>query len=72
MKKYLDEVKGRIGCLQIKFIQIPREENECADRLAKAAFAKCMLVPNQVLSFIQTSSLIDNGADVQEVDSRNN
>ena len=53
MKKYLDEVKGRIGCLQIKFVQIPREENECA-----------VLVPNQVLSFIQTSSLIDNGTNV--------
>ena len=53
MKKYLDEVKGRIGYLQIKFVQIPREENECV-----------MLIPNQVLSFIQTSSLIDNGKNV--------
>ena len=35
MKKYLNEVKSRIGCLQIKFVQIPREENEYA-----------MLVPN--------------------------
>ena len=24
MKKYLEEVKGRIGSLQIKFVQIPR------------------------------------------------
>ena len=64
MKKYLDELKGQIGYLQIKFVQIPREENECAVRLAKAASAECMLVPNKVLSFIQTSSLIDNGADV--------
>ena len=31
MRRYLDKVKGRIGSLQIKFIQIPREENECAD-----------------------------------------
>ena len=31
MRRYLDEVKGRIGSLQIKFVQIPREENECAD-----------------------------------------
>ena len=53
MKKYLDEVKGRISCLQIKFVQIPREENECV-----------VLIPNQVLSFIQTSSLIDNGTNV--------
>ena len=72
MKKYLDEVKGQIGCLQIKFVQIPREENECVDRLAKVASAKRMLVPNQILSFIQTSSLIDNGANVQKVDSGNN
>ena len=46
MRRYLDEVKGRIGSLQIKFIQIPREENECADRLTKAASAEHMLVPN--------------------------
>ena len=52
MRRYLDEVKGRIGSLQIKFVQIPREENECTDRLAKAASAKRILVPNQVLSFI--------------------
>ena len=31
MRRYLDKVKGRIGSLQIKFVQIPREENECAD-----------------------------------------
>ena len=37
MKKYLEEVKGWIGGLQIKFVQIPREENECADHLAEAA-----------------------------------
>ena len=52
MRRYLDEVKCRIGSLQIKFVQIPREENECTDRLAKAASAKRILVPNQVLSFI--------------------
>ena len=46
MKRYLDEVKGRIGNLQIKFVQIPREENECADRLAKAASVERLLVPN--------------------------
>ena len=64
MNKYLNEVKGRIDYLQIKFVQIPREENECVDRLAKATSTECMLVPNQVLSFIKTSSLIDNGTDV--------
>ena len=42
MKKYLEEVKSRISSLEVKFIQIPREENECADRLAKAASAKFM------------------------------
>ena len=31
MKKYLEEVKGRISSLQIRFVHIPREENECAD-----------------------------------------
>ena len=64
MKKYLEEVKGRIGSLQFKFIQIPREENKCADRLAKAASAEHMIVPNQVLSFVQISSLIDDGTSV--------
>ena len=72
MKKYLGEVKSQIGCLQIKFVQIPREENECADWLAKVVSAERMLVPKQVLSFIQTSSLIDNEAHVQEIDSENN
>ena len=46
MKKYLDEVKGWIGYLQIKFIQIPKEKNECVDRLAKATSRERMLVPN--------------------------
>ena len=72
MKKYLEEVKGRVGSLQIKFVQIPRKENECADRLAKAASAEHMLVPDQVLSFVQISSLIDDGTNVQEVDSKSN
>ena len=58
MKKYL-KVKCRINGLQIKFVQIPREENECTNCLAKAASAEYMLVPDQVLSFVQTSSLID-------------
>ena len=58
MKKYL-EVKCQINGLQIKFVQIPREENEYTNCLAKAASAEYMLVPDQVLSFVQTSSLID-------------
>ena len=42
MKKYLEEMKNRISNLEVKFVQIPREENECADRLAKAASAEFM------------------------------
>ena len=37
MKKYLEQVKKRINDLQAKFVQIRKEENEQADRLAKAA-----------------------------------
>ena len=72
LQAYLEEVKGRIGSLQVKFVQIPREENECADRLAKAASAEHMLVPNLVLSFVQVSSLIDDGTNVQEIGSESN
>ena len=43
MKKYLEEVKNRIDGLEVKFIQVSREENECVDRLAKAASAKFMI-----------------------------
>ena len=46
MKKYLEEVIGQIGSLQIKFVQIPWEENECADQLAKATSLEHMHVPN--------------------------
>ena len=42
MKKYLEEVKNRISSLEVKFVQIPREENECANHLAKAASAEFM------------------------------
>ena len=28
MKKYLEEVKSRTSGLKVKFVQIPREENE--------------------------------------------
>ena len=40
IKKYLEVVKGHIGSLQIRFVHIPREENECANRLTKAASAE--------------------------------
>ena len=52
MKRYLEEVKNRISNIEIRFVQILREENDRADRLAKAASAEFMLVPKQVLSFV--------------------
>ena len=47
-------------------------ENECVDRLTKVASAECMLVSNQVLYFVQTSSLIDEGTSVKEIGTENN
>ena len=44
-----------------------RVGKECVDRLAKVSLVERMLVPNQVLSFIQVSSLIDGGANMQEL-----
>ena len=70
IKKYLEQVKDRVNNLQVKFVQIPREENEHVDCLAKAASAEHMLIPSQVLSFIQISPLI-NSISVQEIDSVN-
>ena len=64
MKRYLEEMKFQIGNLKVKYIQIPKEENECANHLAKVASAEFMLVPEQVLSFVQVSSLIDDGMNV--------
>ena len=72
MKKYLEEMKNQIGSLEVRFVQIPREENECADRLAKAASAEFMIVPEQVLSFVQVSLLIDDKMNVQEMNFENN
>ena len=45
MKRYLEEVRNRISNLEVRFVQILREENECADCLVKAASAEFMLVP---------------------------
>ena len=72
MKKYLEEVKNRIDSLEVRIVQIPREENECTDRLTKAASIEFMIVPEQVLSFVQVSLLIDDGINVQEMNSKNN
>ena len=46
MKKYLEQVKNQVNDLQAKFVQIPREENEHTDCLAKVALAEHLLVPN--------------------------
>ena len=60
MKCYLDQVKIRVDDLRAKIIQIPREENEQADHLAKAASAKHMITHGNVFSFFQLSPLIDS------------
>ena len=64
MKRHLEEVKNWISSIEIRFVQILREENDCADRLAKAVSAEFMLIPKQVLSIVQVSSLIDDGTNV--------
>ena len=71
MKRYLDQVKMRVDDLQAKIIQIPRGENEQADRPAKAASAEHMITHGNVLSFVQLSPLIDS-SDVQEIGSVSN
>ena len=72
MNRYLEDVKNRISSLKVRFVQIPKEENECANRLAKAASIEFMLVLEQVLSFVQVSLLIDDRMTMQEVDSESN
>ena len=72
MKRYLEEVKHRINNLEVEFIQIPREENKWANQLAKAASVEFVVVPEQVLSFVQISSLIDDGTNMQVVNSEYN
>ena len=46
MRKYLEQVKGRVNDLLVKFVQISREENEHTDCLAKVALAEHMLIPS--------------------------
>ena len=60
MKKYLEQVKRRVDDLQAKIVQIPRGENEQADRLAKAASVEHIIVLDNVLSFVQLAPLIDS------------
>ena len=71
MKRYLDQVKRRVDDLKAKIIQIPRGENEQADRLAKAVSAEHMITHGNVLSFVQLSLLIDSD-DIQEIGSESN
>ena len=71
MKKYLEQVKRRVDDLHAKIVQIPRRENEQFDRLAKAASVEYMIIPNNVLLFVQLSPLIDS-VDVQHIGSKNN
>ena len=60
MKKYLEQVKRQVGELQTKFVEVPKEKNEKANRLAIAASTEHMLIPSKVLSFVQLSPLIDD------------
>ena len=71
MKKYFDQVRQKVDELKAKIIQIPKGENEQADCLAKAASAEHMTTPNNVLSFVKLSPLIDS-VDVQEIGSESN
>ncbi|XP_075636870.1 uncharacterized protein LOC142609130 [Castanea sativa] len=71
IKKYWEQVKRRVDELQAKIIQIPRGENEQADRLAKTASAESMITLDKVLSFIQPAPLIDV-VNIQEIGSENN
>ena len=60
MKKYLSLVKRRTNQNFVaEFVQVPREENEHADRLAKAASIEHMTTSRQVLSFTQHSPAIE-------------
>ena len=66
MKRYLDQVRKRVDDLKAKIIQIPREENEQAERLAKATSAEHIITPGNVLSFVRLSPLIDFD-DIQKI-----
>ena len=52
IKRYLDQVRAKVDDLEAKIVQIPKGENERADRLAKAASAEHMVIPGNVLSFV--------------------
>ena len=71
MKKYFEQVRRRVDDMQAKIIQIPRGENEQANRLAKTASVEYMIAFDNVLSFVQLSPLIDS-VDMQEINYENN
>ena len=72
MKKYLSLVKRQMNQnFTAKFVQIPREKNKQANRLAKAVSAEHMTIGSQVLSFIQHSSTIKE-IEVQVIPNRTN
>ena len=71
MKLYLNQVRKKVDDLKAKIIQIPRGENEQADRLAKAASAEHMITHGNVLYFVQLSPLIES-SEVQEIGSESN
>ena len=50
-------------------MQVPKEENEQANHLAKAASAEHMAISSQILSFIQYSPVIAD-VDVQVIPTR--
>ena len=58
MKRYLEEVKYLIDNLEVKFVQIPREENECADNLAKAPQLNLCLSPNRYYHLFKSPHLL--------------
>ena len=64
-------MKKRVDDLQAKVVQIPRGENEQANRLARAASAEHMITHGNVLSFVQHSPLIDSDG-VQKIGSKSN
>ena len=70
-EEYLDQVRKRVDDLEAKIIQIPRGENEQADRLAKATSVEHMITPDNIPSFVQFSPLIDFD-DIQEIGSESN
>ena len=60
MKKYLNLIRRQTNqTFVVKFLQVPREENEHAYRLAKATSAEHIMVDRQVLSFVQQSLAIE-------------